>query len=47
MGYAFKNVYGVLAIQDEATANEPKEIRFMDTHYNERFRIPDGEQILI
>ena len=47
MGYAFKNVYGVLAIRDEATANEPKEIRFVDTHYNERFRIPDGEQILI
>ena len=23
MGYVYKNVYGVLAVQDEATINEP------------------------
>ena len=47
MGYVYKNVYGVLAVQDEATINEPKVIRFIDPHYRERFTIPDGDQILI
>lgn len=47
MGYVYRNVCGVLAVQDEATINEPKQIRFIDPHYNERFTIPDGDQILI
>ena len=47
MGYVYKNVYGVLAVQDEATINEPKVIRFIDPHYRERFTIHDGDQILI
>lgn len=47
MGYVVQNIHGVLAVNDEATLNEPKEIRFIDPHYNERFKIKDGEQILI
>ena len=47
MGYVVQNIHGVLAVNDEATLNEPKAIRFIDPHYNERFKIKDGEQILI
>lgn len=47
MGYVVQNIHGVIAVNDEATLNEPKEIRFIDPHYNERFKIKDGEQILI
>ena len=47
MGYVVQNIHGVVAVNDEATLNEPKEIKFIDPHYNERFKIKDGEQILI
>ena len=47
MGYLFKNQHGVLTVQDEATVGEPRQIRFIDPHYNELFKISDGEQILI
>ena len=47
MGYVVQNIHGVIAVNDEATLNEPKDIRFIDPHYNERFKIKDGEQILI
>ena len=47
MGHVVQKIHGVIAVNDEATLNEPKEIRFIDTHYNERFKIKDGEQILI
>ena len=47
MGYVVQNIHGVIAVNDEATLNEPKEIRFIDPHYNERFKIKDGDQILI
>ena len=47
MGYVVQNIHGVIAVNDEATLNEPKEIRFIDPHYNERFKIKNGEQILI
>ena len=47
MGYVFKNQYGVITAEDEATVNEPKMIRFINPHYQELFKIPDGEQILI
>lgn len=47
MGYSIQNICGVIAVQDEATIGEPKEIRFIDPHYNELFKIPDGGQILI
>ena len=47
MGYVVQNIHGVIAVNDEATLSEPKEIRFIDPHYNERFKIKDGEQILI
>ena len=47
MGYNVRNIYGVVAVTDDKTANEPKEISFIDPHYNELFKIPDGGQILI
>ena len=39
MGYVFQNIHGVLTVRDESTLNEPKQIRFIDTHYNEKFQI--------
>ena len=47
MGYVFQNIHGVLTVRDESTLNEPKQIRFIDPHYNEKFKIADGEQILV
>ena len=45
--YVFENQYGVLTVQDKATLNEPKSIRFITPDYKEIFRIPDGGQILV
>lgn len=45
--YVFENQYGVLTVQDKATLNEPKSIRFITPEYKEIFRIPDGGQILV
>ncbi len=45
--YVYKNQYGVLAVLDRATMDEPKEIRFIYPDYQEKFRIPDGDQILV
>lgn len=45
--YVYKEQYGVFSVLDKATMNEPKEIRFIYPDYQEKFRIPDGEQILI
>lgn len=45
--YVFGNQYGVLTVQDKATLNEPKSIRFITPEYKEIFRIPDGGQILV
>lgn len=45
--YVVKNQYGCITVQDARTINEPKTIRFIDSHYRDKFRIPDGEQILI
>lgn len=47
MGYIIKNQYGIITVNDEATAQEPKEIRFITPRYKELFRIPDGGQVLI
>lgn len=45
--YVFGNQYGVLTVQNKATLNEPKSIRFITPEYKEIFRIPDGGQILV
>ncbi len=47
MDYAYKNQYGVFSVQDKATLNEPKEIRFITPSYNTIFTIPDGEQVIV
>ena len=45
--YVFQNRYGVTAVLDRATMNEPKEIRFIYPDYQEKFRIPDGDQVIV
>lgn len=47
MGYVFQNIHGVLTVRDESTLNEPKQIRFIDPHYNEKFKIDDGGSVKI
>lgn len=47
MGYIVKNQYGVVSVQDEATVNEPHEIRFIDSHYKLHFTIPDHDMVII
>ena len=45
--YLIQNQHGVITVQDKATLNEPKFIRFITPDYKEIFRIPDGEQVLL
>lgn len=45
--YVFQNRYGVTAVLDRATMNKPKEIRFIYPDYQEKFRIPDGDQVIV
>ena len=45
--YVYQNQYGVLAVTDRERGDEPKEIRFIYPDYQEKFRIPDGDQILV
>lgn len=45
--YVFQNRYGVTAVLDKTTMNEPKEIRFIYPDYQEKFRIPDGDQVIV
>ena len=45
--YIFQNRYGVTAVLDRATMNEPKEIRFIYPDYQEKFRISDGDQVIV
>ena len=45
--YIYQNRYGVLAVTDREKGDEPKEIRFIYPDYQEKFRIPDGDQILV
>ena len=45
--YLIQNQYGVVTVQDRATINDPKFIRFITPRYEELFTIPDGEQILL
>lgn len=47
MGYVVKNQYGVISVQDEATLNDPHEIRFIDSHYKLHFTIPDHDMVII
>ena len=41
------NQYGAILVNDEATLNEPKEIRFITPEYCEKFKLPDGGHVLI
>lgn len=45
--YVYKDQYGVFAVLDRSKMEEPKEIRFIYPDYQEKFRIPDGDQILV
>lgn len=45
--YVFQNKYGVVAVFDKDKMDEPKDIRFIYPDYQEKFRIPDGDQILV
>ena len=45
--YLIQNQHGVITVQDKATLNEPKFIRFITPHYEDLFTIPDGEQVLL
>ena len=45
--YVYKNQYGVFSVMDKAKMNEPNEIRFIYPDYQEKFRIPDGDQIIV
>ena len=45
--YVYKNQYGVFAVLDKAQMDKPKEIRFIYPDYQEKFRIPDGDQIIV
>ena len=45
--YVYQNQYGVLAVTDRERMDEPKEIRFIYPDYQEKFRILDGDQILV
>lgn len=47
MAYNITNQYGAILVNDEATANEPKEIRFITPDYKTMFTIPDGGHVLI
>lgn len=47
MSYVYQNQHSVITVQDKATLNEPKFIRFITPDYKESFCIPDGEQVLL
>lgn len=47
MGYNITNQYGAILVNDEATINEPKEIRFITPNYETLFKIPDGDHVLV
>ena len=45
--YLVQNQYGVITVRDKATLNQPKSIRFITPDYKEKFRVPDGDPVLI
>jgi len=45
--YVFQNKYGVTGVGNRALTDQPKEICFIYPDYQEKFRIPDGEQIIV
>lgn len=47
MGYKITNQHGAILVNDEATINEPKEIRFITPEYKDVFKLPDGGHVLI
>jgi hypothetical protein len=45
--YVFQNKYGVTGVGKRAVPDQPKEICFIYPDYQEKFRIPDGEQVIV
>lgn len=45
--YVFQNKYGVTDVGNRAVTDQPKEICFIYPDYQEKFRIPDGEQVIV
>ena len=45
--YVFQNKYGVTGVGNRAVTDQPKELCFIYPDYQEKFRIPDGEQIIV
>ena len=45
--YVFQNKYGVMDVGNRAVTDQPKEICFIYPDYQEKFRIPDGEQVIV
>ena len=42
-----QNRYGVMDARNRSAMNQPKEIRFIYPDYQEKFCIPDGEQVIV
>ncbi|MBQ7347617.1 MAG: hypothetical protein IJW55_06635, partial [Clostridia bacterium] len=47
MSYVYQNQHGVFTVQNQATINDPKFIRFITPRYEDLFSLPDGEQVLL
>ena len=45
--YVFQNKYEVTDVGNRAVTDQPKEICFIYPDYQEKFRIPDGEQVIV
>ena len=45
--YVFQNKYGVTGVGNRAVTDQPKELCFIYPDYQEKFRIPDGEQVIV
>ena len=42
-----KNIGGVIAVNETGKENEPKWIRFIDSHYKDKFLVKDGKKVKI
>ena len=47
MSYVYLNQHGVFTVQNQATIDDPKFIRFITPRYEDLFLLPDGEQVLL
>ena len=45
--YVFQKKYGVTGVGKRVVPDQPKEICFIYPDYQEKFRIPDGEQVIV